>query len=83
MSKMPPTCSDCHDADATGPDGWCDECAAMRDCDPASPDTGPRSHGWALEAVRGIFAPPSAQFPHPPAPAPAPSDTEPRYRYPF
>ena len=78
MSKMPPTCSDCLDADATHSDGWCDECAAMRDDDPASPNAGRPRHGWALEAIRAIYAPPSAPYPHP-----APGTIEPRYRFPF
>lgn len=80
MSKMPPTCSDCLDADATHADGWCDECAAMRDDDPNSPDTGRPSHGWASRALLDIFAPPSIK----PAQWPAPAPTEPpRYRFPF
>ena len=76
MSKMPPTCTDCGDADATHPDGWCDECAAMRDDHPNAPACSLSRPDWASMALRGIFAPPSVQSP--PAPGPGVGNWPPR-----
>ena len=81
MSKMPPTCTDCHDADATNADGWCDECAALRDDDPSAPGYAPRRPTWALRS-RPVDAPMRWPAPMQP-PVPAPPGEEPRYRFPF
>lgn len=76
---MPPLCTDCFEADASGPDGWCNDCAALRDDDPNSPDRPYIRSDWAVRAVLDIFAPPSVRF----APAPGPTTNEPSYRFPF
>ena len=75
---MPPTCSDCRDADATQADGWCDECAAMRDDDPNAPAYAPRRPSEAIRDIRARVWPPEAVR----WPAPGPVEP-PRYRFPF
>lgn len=64
MSQMPPTCTDCHERDATAPDGWCDECAKRWD-EPTCPedmldrlpDVPPAGNAWSARVFRDVFAP--------------------------